>query len=160
MRCARCRAVSCGSAASGARADRWPMPCRSRDRPFRHRSGPRLCGGRDRGRLICCRRGRSLRSLGSLAASRFSSPNRGRARNCICCRAPSRPTPSSPTLQAWAGLHLWSIDLEVVAALDSSAVDDLFQMGLALDQRQLPKVIAVEVKQIERDQNDLGRFAL
>jgi hypothetical protein len=33
-------------------------------------------------------------------------------------------------------------------------------MRLALDQRQLPKVIAVEIKQIERDQNDLGRFAL
>ena len=33
-------------------------------------------------------------------------------------------------------------------------------MRLALDQRQLPQIIAVEVQQIERDQDDLGGLAL
>ena len=36
----------------------------------------------------------------------------------------------------------------------------LFQVRLALDQRQLSQIIAVEVKQIEGDQHDLSRLAL
>jgi hypothetical protein len=38
------------------------------------------------------------------------------------------------------GVHLWSIDLEALAELDVGAVDDLLQVGLALDQRQPPQI--------------------
>ena len=56
--------------------------------------------------------------------------------------------------------HLAALDLEAFAELDVGAVDDLLQFGLALDQRQLPKIAAVQIEQIERDQHDLGRLAL
>ena len=61
---------------------------------------------------------------------------------------------------AGMGIHLATIDLEALAELDVGAVDDLFQVRLALDQRQLPQIVAVEVEQIEGDQHDLGRLAL
>jgi hypothetical protein len=52
------------------------------------------------------------------------------------------------------------VRLEALAELEVGAVDDLFQLSLAFDQRQLPQIVAVEVHQIERDQHDLGAFAL
>ena len=58
------------------------------------------------------------------------------------------------------GEHLASVDLEALAELDVGPVDELLQVRLALDQRQLPQIVTVEVKQVERDQHDLGRLAL
>src|SRR5712675_688931 len=52
-------------------------------------------------------------------------------------------------------IHLGAIDLEALAKLDLSLGNDFLEQGLALGQRQLPEVITVEVKQIERDHHDL-----
>jgi hypothetical protein len=61
---------------------------------------------------------------------------------------------------AGMGAHLAPVDLEARAELDVGAVDELLQMRLALDQRQLSQIVAVEIKEVERDQHDLGVFAL
>ena len=53
--------------------------------------------------------------------------------------------------------HLAAIDLETLAELNVGFVDQLFEQRLTLDQRHLPKVVSVEVKQIEGDHHDLGR---
>ena len=50
-------------------------------------------------------------------------------------------------------------DLKALAGLNVSAVNDLLQVGLALDQGLPPEIITVEVKQVERDQDNLGRLA-
>jgi hypothetical protein len=52
------------------------------------------------------------------------------------------------------GQHLAAADLEAFAKLDVSAVDQLLEMCLALEQRQLPQIIAIEIEQIERHQDD------
>jgi len=52
-------------------------------------------------------------------------------------------------------IHLGAIDLEALAKLDLSLGNDFLEQGLALGQRQLPEVITVEVKQIERDHHNL-----
>lgn len=57
-------------------------------------------------------------------------------------------------------VHLTTADLEAFTELDVSAVDDLLQVGLAFDQRQPPEVVTVQIKQVERDEHDLLRFAL
>ena len=57
-------------------------------------------------------------------------------------------------------VHLAAVDLEALAELDVGAGDQLLQMRLALDQRQLPQIVAVEIEQIEGDHHDLGRLAL
>ena len=56
--------------------------------------------------------------------------------------------------------HLAALDLEAFAELDVGAIDDLLELGFALDQRQLPQIAAIQIEQIERDQHDLGRLAL
>src|SRR4051812_27749790 len=60
---------------------------------------------------------------------------------------------------AGVGIHVRAVDLEALAELDVSAVDDLLEVGLAFDQRQPPKIATIEVKEIERDQHDLDRLA-
>ena len=57
-------------------------------------------------------------------------------------------------------VHLPAIDLEALGELDIGAVDDLLRVRLALDQRQFPQVVAIEIEQVKRDQHDLRRFAL
>jgi predicted DNA-binding transcriptional regulator AlpA len=47
-----------------------------------------------------------------------------------------------------------------LAELDVGFVDDLFKQRFALDQRQLSQIVAIEVKQVEGDQDDFGRSAL
>jgi hypothetical protein len=56
--------------------------------------------------------------------------------------------------------HLAAVDLKTLAKLDTGFVDQLFKQRLALDQRQLPEIMAVQVKQVEGDHHDLGRLAL
>jgi hypothetical protein len=50
--------------------------------------------------------------------------------------------------------HLLAVDLNAFAELNIGAVDDLLQMRLALDQWQLSQVIAIEVEEVESDQDD------
>jgi hypothetical protein len=57
-------------------------------------------------------------------------------------------------------VHLLAIDLEALAELDVGLADDFFKLHLALEQRLLTKIIAVDVKQIEGDQHDLLGAAL
>src|ERR1700680_1770167 len=52
-------------------------------------------------------------------------------------------------------VHLATIDLEALAELDVGLGDDLLERGLTLEQRQIPQVVAVEVKQVEGDYHDL-----
>jgi hypothetical protein len=69
---------------------------------------------------------------------------------------PSSAKPAMVSVSRWAQgerKHLLAVDLETFAELDVAAVDDLLQMLLALDQRQLSKVIAVEIEQVEGDQH-------
>ena len=47
-------------------------------------------------------------------------------------------------------VNLASIDLEALAELEIRIGHELFENRLALAQRQFPKVVAVEVKQVER----------
>jgi hypothetical protein len=56
--------------------------------------------------------------------------------------------------------HLSAVDFKAFAELDVGPVDDLLEMHLALDQRQLSKVIAIEIEEVESDQDDLGRLSL
>jgi hypothetical protein len=56
--------------------------------------------------------------------------------------------------------HLAAVDLETFAELDVGAADDLLQFGLALSERQLSEVAAVQIEQVERDQDDARGFAL
>jgi hypothetical protein len=46
------------------------------------------------------------------------------------------------------GVHLAAIYFEAFAELDVGAIDEFLQMRLALEQGQLPKVIAVEIEQV------------
>src|SRR5713226_10764172 len=57
-------------------------------------------------------------------------------------------------------VHLAAIDLEALAVLNIGLGDDLLEQGLTLEQRQLPKVVGVEVKQVEGDHHDLFGSAL
>jgi hypothetical protein len=50
--------------------------------------------------------------------------------------------------------HLTSLDLEAFAELDVSPADDLLQFGLPPDQRLLPDILAVQLEQVERDEDD------
>src|SRR5712691_989165 len=52
-------------------------------------------------------------------------------------------------------VHLAAIDPEALAELDIGLGDDFLEQGLTFEQRQLPQIVAVEVKQIERDHHDL-----
>lgn len=56
-------------------------------------------------------------------------------------------------------MHLLAVDFEAFAELDVGPADDLLEQGLALDQRQLPKVVTIQVKQIEGNHDDLARSA-
>jgi hypothetical protein len=47
--------------------------------------------------------------------------------------------------------HLASLDLEAFTELDVRAGEDLLELGLALDKRQLPEIATVEIEQIEDD---------
>jgi hypothetical protein len=47
--------------------------------------------------------------------------------------------------------HLFAVYFEAFAELDVGLVDDLLQMLLAPDQRQLSKVIAIEIEKVESD---------
>jgi hypothetical protein len=47
-------------------------------------------------------------------------------------------------------------DLLVYVGID----DEFFEQRLAFDERQLPQIIAIEIKQIESDQDDLGGATL
>ena len=51
--------------------------------------------------------------------------------------------------------HRVAVDLEAFAELDVGAGDDLLQSGRALEQRQLPDVAAIQIHQIECDQDDV-----
>ena len=51
-------------------------------------------------------------------------------------------------------VHLATIDLETLAELDIGLGDDFLEQGLTLEQRPLPEVVAVEVKQVEGDHHD------
>ena len=51
-------------------------------------------------------------------------------------------------------VHLGTIDLEALAELDIGLGDDFLEQGLTLKQRQLPQVLAVEIKQIECVQHE------
>ena len=53
-------------------------------------------------------------------------------------------------------VHVLAIDLKAIAELDSGAVDDWLELGLAPEQRQLSQVMAVQKKQVEGDKHDLG----
>ena len=68
-------------------------------------------------------------------------------------------TPSSPIF-AGVSEYLFAVDFKAFAELEISPFDDLFQMSLALDQRQLSKIVAVEIEQVEGDQHDPGRLSL
>ena len=53
-------------------------------------------------------------------------------------------------------VHLLAIDLEAVTELYSCAGDELLELGLAREQRQLPQVMTIQIKQVEGDKNDPG----
>ena len=55
--------------------------------------------------------------------------------------------------------HLATVHFKALAELDVGAVDRLFQHRLALGQRQLSEVIAVEIEQVEGDKHEPGRLA-
>jgi hypothetical protein len=57
-------------------------------------------------------------------------------------------------------IHLATVDFEAFAELQGSFRDKLFELRLALDQRQLPQIVTVEIEQVEGDQDDLVGFAL
>lgn len=48
-----------------------------------------------------------------------------------------------------------AIDLEALAELNFGLCDQLLVEHLALDQRQLPKIMPVQIQQIESDRDDL-----
>jgi hypothetical protein len=51
--------------------------------------------------------------------------------------------------------HLFAIDLKTFAELDGRLLNQLFQMSLALDQRQFSQILmTVEIKQIESDHDE------
>ena len=56
--------------------------------------------------------------------------------------------------------HFLAVDPEAFAELDVGPGDDLLQFGLPLEQRHLPDIAAVQIEQIEGDQNDAGRLTL
>ena len=56
-------------------------------------------------------------------------------------------------------VHVLAFDLEAAAELDSGAVDDWLELGLAREQLQLSQVMAFR-KAVKGDKHDLGRFAL
>jgi hypothetical protein len=56
--------------------------------------------------------------------------------------------------------HLLAVDLEALAELDVGHGDDLLELGLALPERKFPDVAAVQIEQIESDQNDARGLAL
>src|SRR5207302_7215052 len=41
--------------------------------------------------------------------------------------------------------HLFAVDLKAVAELDRRLLDQFFQVRLALDERQLPQILAIEI---------------
>src|SRR3982074_564434 len=52
-------------------------------------------------------------------------------------------------------VHFAAVDLEILAELNIGAGDELLEQRLALYQRQLTEIVAIEIKQIERYQHDL-----
>src|SRR5450755_3648005 len=52
--------------------------------------------------------------------------------------------------------HLVAIDFKALAELYIRARDQMFEMRLALNQWELPQIVSVEIKQIERDHYDLS----
>jgi hypothetical protein len=57
-------------------------------------------------------------------------------------------------------VHLTPIDFEALAELNIRAGDDFFKLRLALYQRQLSDIVAVEIKQVESYQDNLEGTAL
>jgi hypothetical protein len=74
----------------------------------------------------------------------------------------SRTLETTPSRPNTAGVleHRRAVDLETFAELDGGVGDQLFQMHLALDQRQFPEVVTVEIEQVECHQHDLSGAAL
>ena len=56
--------------------------------------------------------------------------------------------------------HFPAVEFEAFAELDRRLLDELLEDRLAFDQRQFSQVPSVQIKQIERDQYDLGGLAL
>lgn len=50
--------------------------------------------------------------------------------------------------------HLFAVDLKTFAELDGCLLDQLFQVRLALEEWQLPQILAVEIEQIEGDHDE------
>src|SRR3982074_3742233 len=57
-------------------------------------------------------------------------------------------------------VHFAAVDLETLAELNIGAGDEILEQRLALYQRQLTEIIAIEIKQIKRYQHDLLRATL
>jgi hypothetical protein len=55
--------------------------------------------------------------------------------------------------------HLFAVDIKTFAELNRGLLDQLFQMRLALDQRQFSHILAVEIEQIESDHDEPVRRA-
>jgi hypothetical protein len=121
--------------------------CRSRGRLCRHRPGPCPCADRNTCHPSPCLRARSRRSSAYHAERRSSSPNHCFGRSGTGYRGPSRPRPRARPSRVHE--HLGPVDLEGLAELDIGALDDLLQLRLALDQRQLPEVGAIEIELVE-----------
>src|SRR3954469_875909 len=66
--------------------------------------------------------------------------------------------PLQPNL-AGMRVHLFAIKCEALAELDVGLADDLLELCLALDQRQFPQVVTIEIKQVEGDQHNPARTA-
>lgn len=55
--------------------------------------------------------------------------------------------------------HLGAVDLETLGEVNLGFRDQFFEMLLALDERQLPQIVAIEIQQVESDHHDFGRLA-
>src|SRR4029077_3213068 len=159
VRCVWYKAASCRSAVSVAPADRRQMPCPKAVIDLARIDQVRALAAGQIEAVPFVAVQREARDHQRLALrTGFLDPVVTPARG-IDAVAHLRDHAFEPDL-AGVGVHLWPVDLETLADLDVGAVDDLFQVRLALDQRQLPQIAAIEVEQIERDQHDLGRSAL
>jgi hypothetical protein len=56
--------------------------------------------------------------------------------------------------------HLRAIDLEALTELEVGPLDDFLQVLLALHQRTLSKIKAIEIEKVEGDQDNLCRLSL
>src|SRR5882724_5919523 len=131
------------------------MRCQSRGRPCRHRSTPCPCACRDRCHPIFaveCEPSDGQRlTLGTGLFHPIVDATRD---------VPTVAVLGNDALKAsLAGVlvHLGTIDLKALAELDIGLGDDLVEQRLTLEQRHLPQVVAIEVKQIECDHHFFDR---